>query len=61
MTRMELAGLKEGNVLQYRGFDIFLTVKETVPLRGILIEVEGTEEEVFVDAEEAINELELYV
>jgi hypothetical protein len=60
MSREELAGLKVGNLLVYFGIDVYMTVIEVQHLRGVLVRIDGTCEEVFVDSEEVLD-LELFV
>jgi len=60
MSREELASLKRGNLLEYAGIKVYMTVQEVFPLRGIVVKIDETGEEVFVDSEEVLD-LELYV
>ena len=61
MNRLELANLKAGNILHTPGVDIYCTVKEVFPLRGILVEVDVTLEHIFVDSDEVLDDLEVFV
>ena len=61
MTRMELSNLKIGNMLHSPRIAIYCTVKEVLPLDGVLVEIDETREEVFVAAIEVLEELEVFV
>jgi hypothetical protein len=61
MSRQELANLKRGALLLYPGFDLLCEVKEVMPLKGILVEIDETQEQVFVNADEVLDDLEVFV